>query len=129
MTLDHAFTSAGIRHLADALGAVASQYNPSDANVTSDLERLRQYAEKLQEDHRSTEHADLIRKAFMMASDLMNSMQQQIKPHLGDEVAEVRQAAEAINPDQPALKQKTEVETFFRKAGSLLEGLAKAKSA
>jgi hypothetical protein len=128
MQLDHAFTSEGIRRLADALGAVAVRYDLSGVDVKADLDQLRHDADQLQQNQRSTEHADVIRSAFILSSDLMNSMQRQIRPHLNDEVAEVRQAAEAIVPDKLALQQKTEVEGFFKKAGSLLEDLARAQT-
>ena len=125
MELDHAYTSGGIRRLADAIGAVADQYNLSNLNQSSDLDKLRDYADRLQEDRNSTDHADVIREAFILASSLMDSMQRQISPQLDSRVGEVRRAAEAIDPGELALQQKTEVETFFNKAGSVLEDLAK----
>jgi hypothetical protein len=128
MRADHAFTSAGLHKMADALRALTIRYSVSDANVTSELQRLRLYADQLQEDPRSTEHADVIREAFLLASDLMGLIQRQVQPHLNEELADARQAAEAIEPDRPALRQKAEVAAFFEKAGSVLEGLAKARS-
>ena len=125
MELDHAYTGDGIRRLADAIGAVADQYNLSNLNQSSDLDKLRDYADRLQEDRNSTDHADVIREAFILASSLMDSMQRRIAPQLDSRVGEVRSAAEAIDPSRLALQQKTEVETFFNKAGGVLEDLAK----
>ena len=125
MELDHAYTGDGIRRLADAIGAVADQHNLSNSNLAGDLDKLRNYADQLQEDQNSTEHADIIHDAFILASSLMDSMQRQISPYLTDEVTGVRRAAEAIDPDKLALQQKTEVDAFFKKAGNVIEDLAK----
>lgn len=127
MDLDHAYTSDGIRRLADAIGAVVDQHNLSNPNITGDLDKLRSYADRLQNDQRSTAHADVIRDAFVLASGLLGSMQQKISPNHDAEVADVRRAAEAINSDELALQQKPEVGAFFKKAGIVLEDLAKSK--
>ena len=127
MELDHAYTSVGIRRLADAIGAVMEQHNISNLKVTGDLDKLRNYADRLQKDHSSTDHADIIREVFVLASDVMDSIEEQISPRLNSDMDEVHRAAEAIDPGKLALQQKAEVETFFDKAGSVLEVMAKRK--
>lgn len=128
MDLDHAYTSGGIRRLADAIGAVVDQHDISNLKVKGDLDKLRNYADQLEKDHTSTDHADVIREAFVLASDVMDSIEQQISPHLDSGVDKVRRAAEAIDPGKRALEQKTEVETFFERAGRVLEVMAKRKA-
>lgn len=128
MDLNHAYTSGGIRRLADAIGAVVDQQDISKIKIKGDLDKLRNYADQLEKDHASTDHADVIREAFVLASDVMDSIEQQISPHLDSGVDKVRRAAGAIDPGKRALEQKTEVETFFDRAGRVLEVMAKRKA-
>ena len=128
MSLDHSYTSDGIRHLADALAALADQQGVSDTNIKDRLDMLRGHADRLQEDRRSIEHADIIRDAFTLASDLIATIERQIAPDMKDDVTEVRRAADAIDPDKLVLDQKAEVETFFKRSSLLLNEMAQLKS-
>jgi hypothetical protein len=125
MGLNHNYTSDGIRHLADALGAIADQQGISDTNFKDKLDMLHVQADRLQQDRLSTEHADIIRDAFTLASDLIASFERQIAPDMKDDVTEVRRTAEAIDPNKLALDQKTGVESFFKKSSLLLNELAR----
>ena len=124
MKMEHDYTSDGIRRLADALGAIADQQEIKDPNIEDKLDLLRRHADRLQEDRRSTEHADTVLAAFTLASDLIASIERQTSRNLKNEVAEVRQAAEAIDPDKLVLDQKAEVETFFKRTSRLLNEMA-----
>jgi hypothetical protein len=128
MELDHGYTSDGIRRLADALGAVADQQKISGGNIENQLDLLRSHADRLQQDRHSTEHADIVRDAFAVASDLITSIERQRAPDLEDDVAEVRRAAEAVDPDKLVLDQKAEVEAFFKKTSRLLNVMSKHRS-
>jgi hypothetical protein len=124
MELDHNYTSDTIRRLADALSAISDQQNIKDTDIKERLDLLRGYADRLQEDRRSNEHADRVFAAFTLASDLIDSIERHISRNHKYEVAEVRQAAEAVDPDKPLLDQKAEVETFLEKTSRLLSELA-----
>lgn len=128
MGLAHSYTSEGIRRLANAVESIAGQRAISDRSIDSRLELLRERADKLQENRHSTDHADTIRKAFELASDLMASIQQQLAPGLIGNVADVRGAAQAIDPDKLALEQKDLVEAFFKESSHLLDGIVQRKS-
>lgn len=124
MELEHDYTSDGIRRLADALGAIADQQEIKDPDIEDKLDLLRGHADRIQEDRRSTEHADTVLAAFTLASDLIASIERQTSRNRKDEVAEVRQAAEAIDPDKLVLDQKAEVEAFFKRTSRLLNEMA-----
>jgi hypothetical protein len=128
MGLDHAYTSDGIRRLADAIGAIADLWGITHPDIKGRLNLLRGHADRLQEDRRSTNHANIVRDAFTLASDLVASIERQIAQELGNEVADVNRAAEAIDPDETVLSQKAEVEMFFKKTSLLLNEMAQHKS-
>lgn len=128
MTLEHNYTSDGIRRLANALAAIVDQQDIRALDIKDKLDLLRGHADQLQEDHRSTEHADTVRDAFTLASGLIASIEQRIKPDMKGDVAEVRRAAEAIDPDKQVLDQQAEVEAFFKKTSRLLNEMAQQKS-
>lgn len=124
MDFQHEYTSEGIRRLADALSAMAERDGIDDPSFEQTHERLLQQAQQLQQHAQSTEHASQVREAFTAAADLMATLQQQRSPEFGDAVAEVRQAAEAINPDQRLLEQRQAVDTFFARAHEALQAMA-----
>jgi hypothetical protein len=128
MKLDHNYTSGGIRRLADALGAISDQQDIKGLDIKDKLDLLRGYADRLQKDQSSDEHANVVVAAFTLASDLMDSVEQHISRNLKNEVAEVRQAAEAIDPDKRLVDQKAQVETFLEKTGRLLSEMAQSRS-
>lgn len=128
MTLEHDYTSDGIRRLANALAAIVDQHDITDPDIKDKLDLLREHADRLQKDHHSTQHADTVRDAFILATGLIASIERQIEPDMKDGVSEVRRAAEAIDPDKLVLDQKAEVETFFKETSRLLNEMAHQKS-
>ncbi len=124
MDFQHEYTSEGIRRLAEALSAMAERDGIDDPSFEQTHERLLQQAQQLQQHAQSTEHATQVREAFTAAADLMATLQQQRSPEFSDAVAEVRQAAEAINPDQRLLEQRQAVGTFFARANEALQAMA-----
>lgn len=121
----HAYTSTGITQLRAALAALTSRAELRNQNIEQKLNLLTQRAEMLQSDPTSLKHADQTRQAFVTAAELMATMQQQRHPALSDQVAQVRQAAEAINARQPLLNQTSKVETFFQRASDALQAMAR----
>lgn len=111
MALDHQYTVTGIRHLTEALGAIAGQAQA--ARVREDLALLRSRADTLQRNPTSTQHADQARVMFRSLSGLMAAMQQERFPDLADEVKAVEDAAEAVRADRLLLDQRTQVRNFF----------------
>lgn len=128
MAKDHAYTSDGLRRLAAALASLSEHAGVRSAEVTQQLAQLRQQADDIQADPHATSHAASIRTAFTRAADLMATLQQQRYPNLDAQVAQVRRAAEAIDPAQLTLTQKQQVGAFFAQAGEALRMMTQTRS-
>ena len=124
---EHECTAVGLRRLSDALAAVIERDGSEDGDIRQRREALRQQADRIQRHRRSTQHADIIREAFTSAADLMATIQQRRYPNLGNQVAQVRSAAEAIDPNQLTLNQRERIQQFFARAGEALENMARAR--
>lgn len=121
MAADHAFTATGIRNLAAALEAIASAGGP---DVQRELTTLRQQAGVLQQDARSTDHADRTRESFVTLAGLMTAIQVARFPSMEEEVADVKRAAEDINAATPLLDQPNAVQTFFDRAAAAVRKMS-----
>ncbi len=118
MGLDHAYTNEAFLKLIDATYAIADEVG---YEVRADLEQVKQYAEMITDDPFVTTHANSIRKAGDILTNALQNIQKAKYPGLTNEVAELRNASEAINPDVLTLNQRTEVKSFFGKAADLLK--------
>ena len=121
----HEYTADGLRRLAGALGAVTDGAAVPGVDVQQRLSEIRQRADALQRDPASTEHALQAREAFVMASALMEQMQQARFSGLASQVREVSDAATAIRPDQPLLRQAGEVQRFFERSANAVREMAR----
>lgn len=128
MGLDHEYTSNGIRNLADALNAIAHRTDNHNDQIDSKRQELHQMADQIQKDPLSIQHADIIRDAFTTSADMMEQVQRNLYPQLEDQVAEVRQAAQSINPQELTLDQKNEVKQFFERASEAVRAMENASS-
>lgn len=118
MGLDHAYTNEALSKLTEATNAMADEIGYS---VRADMDQVKEYANKITNDPFETTHADNIRKAADILTNVLQNMQQAKYPGLTNEVAELRNASAAINPDVLTLDQKDVVKSFFNKAADLLE--------
>ncbi len=120
-TKQHEYTVTGLRHLADALAAVGAS-GPG-------LDSMRTEATALQNSPaNSTQHADMARSAFMSAASVMASLQTQRFPNMANDVAGVRQAAQAVKPGTHLLEQKDQIQTFFERARDALQTMTRTTS-
>lgn len=126
MGLNHEYTSTGIRNLADALNAIAKQTDNHNDQIEQKHEELLQMADQIQKDPESTQHANVIRDAFTTSADLMEQLQRNLYPHLNDQVAEVRQAAQSVDPGNLTLDQKIDVKQFFERASDAVQAMESA---
>ena len=126
MAVDHEFTATAIRNLAAALEAITSAGGP---DVQRELTTLREQAGALQRDVRSTDHADHTRAMFISLSGLMTAIQVARFPSLQDDVADVKRAAEAVDPAYPLLDQSAAVQTFFDRAAATVGRMAGGQAA
>ncbi len=117
MSLDHEYTNETLSKLIEATNAMAGEVG---YEVQADLEKVREYAEMIEKDSFVTTHADSIRKADDILTNVLQNIQKAKYPGLINEVAELKIASESIKPGVLTLDQKDEVKTFFSKAADLL---------
>lgn len=121
MSLDHAFTNEALIKLTDATNAMA---NDVGYEVRADVEKVKEYAKMITIDPFETTHADNIRKAADILTNVLQNIQKAKYPDLADEVEELKSAAGSINPEIHTLKQKDAVKNYFAKASELLEKMS-----
>ncbi len=118
MSLDHSFTNDALLQLTNATQAMADK---AGYDVKADLDKAKEFSNKITQDPFETSHADNIRKASDIIAGALQNLQKSKFPALETEAAEVASAATAINPDVLTLNQKDKVKSFFAKAAGLLE--------
>ncbi len=118
MGLDHAYTNEALLKLMDATKAIAGEVG---FEVQADLEKVRDYANMITKDPYETTHADNIRKADDILTNVLQSIQKAKYPSLAGEVEELKRASELIKPEVLTLDQKDAVKNYFVKASDLLQ--------
>ena len=126
MALDHNYSSDSIRYLSAALSSLAREHNIKDLDIEQRVKSFEQYADRLQEDKRSTEHADTVREAFISITDLIADLENRLHPGQDEEIEQLRQAAQSIDPNQPLLRQKARVQEFFTRASTALQAMGQS---
>ena len=121
MGRDHEFTAEGIRHLAGALGAVATG---EGAALHPRIDSLRQKADSIQRNTQSGQHANQVRDAFTSAVAIMDDLRQRSYPNAASHVTQARQAAEAVKPGQQLLDQKQQIQQFFEHSAEVLRNMS-----
>ncbi len=125
-SLDHEYTADGINRLARALDDLADRANVDGDDFDARKDRLKEQADAIQKDPHSLQHANIIRDAFTSAADMMETIQRQAYPDHGNQVSQVRQAANNINPNQQTLNQKQQIESFFERSSQALQAMSTA---
>jgi hypothetical protein len=64
---------------------------------------------------------------FASAADLMADLQRTRYTAVSNEVAQVRAAVQALRPDQPLEQQADQVRTFFDRAATALQAMARTQ--
>lgn len=118
MTMNHAFTHEAIIKLTNATIAIADD---ADYKIKSDMDMVKEYAEAITEDSLDTIHADDIKKAADIVTNVLQNIQLAKYPGLTNEVTELRNASNSIDPDVFTLDQKGAVKSFFNSAADLLK--------
>lgn len=118
MSLDHAYTNEALLKLIEATNAKANEVG---YEVQADLEKVKEYAKMISKDPFETTHADNIRKADDILTNVLQNIQKAKYPGLADEVEELKRASASINPETLTLEQKDAVKNYFAKASDLLQ--------
>ncbi|MBA2632923.1 MAG: hypothetical protein H0U86_08005 [Chloroflexi bacterium] len=114
----HDYASEGLQKLADAIASVAEGDAADDTAVNERLDNVRDMADQLSAEADAAQHAGLARQSFLAATEAMAALDP-----AGD-VASLRQAAEAIQPEVQLLDQTQAVQSFFEQAGEALAQLS-----
>jgi len=118
MTLDHAYTNEALLKLVEATNAIADEVG---YDIKADIDQVKIYAENITVDPFETTHANDIRKATDILTNILQNIQQAKYPGLSNEVVQLRNASSSINPDVLTLNQKDAVKSFFSSAADLLK--------
>lgn len=118
MSLDHAYTNEALLKLIDASNAIAGEVG---FEVQADLKKVKEYAKRITKDPFETTHADNIRKADDILTNVLQNIQKAKYPSLASDVVELKSASELIKPGVLTLDQKDAVKNYFAKASDLLQ--------
>ena len=118
MSLDHAYTNEALLKLIEATNAMANEVG---YDIQADLEKVREYANMISKDPFETTHADNIRKAADILTNVLQNIQKEKYPGLVDNISAVKSASTSIKPGILTLNQKDEVKNYFAKTAELLQ--------
>lgn len=122
---DHSYTAGGIRHLAGALHALAQQEESERLAVEPRIEHIRARADALERDAEVTTHAGITRDAFTNVADVMEMVQVRFTGAQGD-ISQVREAANAVEPNTLLTNQAQHVQTFFDRSATAVRTMAES---
>ncbi len=118
MSLGHAYTNEALLKLIEATNAMANEVG---YEVQADIEKVKEYAKMITNDPFETTHADSIRKAADILTNVLQNIQMAKYPSLADEVAALKIASKSIKPGVLTLDQRDSVKNYFAKAADLLQ--------
>ena len=118
MSLDHAYTNEALLKLIEATNAMANEVG---YEVRADLEKVKEYANMITIDPFETTHADNIRNAVDILTNVLQNIQKAKYPGVAAEVDKLKSASESIKPEVLTLDQKDAVKNYFAKASDLLQ--------
>ena len=121
----HEFAAAGIRHVAAALGTVATT---AGLNIEPELETIRDHAMRIERDPRPRERTAHARVAFHDLAALLEAVQQVRFRGLEPEVANVSRAAASLRAEYRLVEQRDVVQEFFNRAASAIRAMNHAAS-
>jgi hypothetical protein len=121
--LDHAYTAKGLRLLAVAVANLVHREAAFVRHERVGAELLEQ-ADILQIDGLATTHSDIARSAFASATEAIAEVQRVRYPELAGAIRDLRDAVQAIRPDQLLLDQRSSIQNFFDRASDVLRGMA-----
>ncbi len=130
VALNHQYTHDGLISLANAISALYSANGMTlDADFNSKKQQIIQKANKLQEDPKSTQHADWAREAFVMAADMLESVHQKSSKNTNSNaITQVKEAAKKLDPNKLMTPQAEHIYNFFDKAEAAISSMSNSIS-
>ncbi len=125
MGLGHEFTDRALTQLANAAAALAAHKGVDDGtNADSKAARVKQMAQEITEDPMATDHADKIKMSALLITEILEDVDRDAySGEHGSQLTELRNEAQAIDPQALTLDQKDDVRSFFRQARMVLEDM------
>ncbi|MBA3901528.1 MAG: hypothetical protein H0X62_15220 [Bacteroidetes bacterium] len=125
MGIHHEYTAEGLRKLASALDALVSETDTDDVEISDKRGRIEEAANYIQQDPYAGTHADTIKAAFVVASQVILALQRQNFPDLSNEAQNLHSTAQDIDAQTLTLEQQEGVKEFFEESASTLDAMAR----
>ena len=123
VTRDRDHVAEGIERLAGALMDVTRHGNGEDVRLHQRIDELGTMAAMLREEHLRRVQARVARHAFVVAAEVMATLQAERYPHLDRATAEAREAARGVRTDRSLVAQGDEVQRFFERAHDVVRAM------
>lgn len=124
MGSDHLYTAEGITRMATAMRELVQAHRGlSPAARAQAAEFYTRAAALVVSPDTLRAHADWVHAAAMDAAGVLEGLAEEVKgpvPELREQVAQVRSAAQAIDPARDLLQQQPQVQAFFRQAADAM---------
>ena len=129
MGLDHEFSHNALMKLANTSAALARSYDMGeDVNISNAMNEIEMAANSITKDPYAGTHADMIRKAAMSITSILDEVQDARFPQYDDAIEEVRSAAQNISKETLTLNQKEDVREFFGRARVAIKAMRESSS-
>lgn len=123
MGLEHKYTHTGITLMAAAIDAINQDLQNQ---VNADVKKLKQMADRIKVHTYAQTHADTIKAAFMMTSNILDKMMTSNKMQAGSEIKELENLAQQVSKEELATNQEKVVNRFFNKSAAIIEKIHQA---
>ncbi len=119
MDIHHKYTGEALRKMGDAVLALAAMKGMSDNIDAPNLDtKLNAAADEIQENWKETDHADHIKKGFLLVSTALNQLAE------NSTNVDLKQEAKDIDPNTLTLEQKADVKDFINKTAMVMQKIA-----
>ncbi|MEM9992175.1 MAG: hypothetical protein AAF738_10450, partial [Bacteroidota bacterium] len=124
MHVDHDHSHDAIMALASSLERLATDLNiQNDKMIMEKTQTMRQKANQITKDWKSTKHADQIREAAICAAEVVAEIQNKKFPDMRSEASAVKSAAKGIDPMTLTLDQTNAVKNFFQTTANSIDAM------
>lgn len=110
MNISHDFTADGLMKMADALSVLSKSVSNKIAKDSEPgIDTIKKVATLIIENPKSSEHADMLKKAFIASEEVLTLVQNYSFPKLKDEIKILNQKISAVKQNKFMLEQKNEI--------------------
>lgn len=122
----HHYTRDGLKSLVSAIGALGMTCSTTNNSMyETNKSKIMQNCEKLGVNPSSNEHPDIMRESFIMAADMLKSVQQKCNyTASSNAVMQVSEAAKKIDVNKTSMAQADVIKDFFKKAQIAIDDMA-----